>query len=70
MNRKVIAREGLILLATCGALFALAVVLQLLAGIIGITLWPLVAFAPLVLPLFVVVYVLVRWRLHKRSCRA
>jgi hypothetical protein len=60
MNKTMMTREGLIFLATCGALLAFAFVLHLL----GITLWPLIAFAPIAVPLFLVVYVFVRWRLR------
>jgi hypothetical protein len=65
MTKKVIAREGLILLATCGALLALALILHSL----GLELWPLLAFAPFT-PLVIAFYVLVRWRLSRRSQRA
>jgi hypothetical protein len=52
MNKKVIAREGLIFLATCGALLVLAVILWLF----GITLWPLLAgLAPIAIPLYLLV---------------
>jgi hypothetical protein len=65
MNKKVITREGLIFLAPCGAFVLLAVVLWLL----GITLWPLLAFAPLA-PLVIAFYVFVRWRLRERRCHS
>jgi hypothetical protein len=65
MNKKVMLREGLILLATCGALGLLAMVLRLL----GITLWPLVGFWPLPL-LALAFYVAVRWRRCRRRCRS
>ena len=65
MNKKVIARKGLIFLATCGALLALAVILWLF----GITLWPLLAcLAPITIPLYVLVR-LTSWMLGKRSNR-
>jgi hypothetical protein len=66
MNKKVIAREGLIFLATCGAFVLLAMVLHLL---FRINLWPLLAFAPFA-PIVIVLYVLVRWRLCRRRRRS
>jgi uncharacterized membrane protein len=66
MNTKVIAREGLIFLATCGAFLVLAMALRLL---VGINLWPLLAFVPFA-PLAIAFYVLVCWRRCKRRCRS
>jgi hypothetical protein len=52
MNKKVIGREGLIFLATCGAAVLLTLVLQM----IGINLWPLVVgLASIAIPLYVLV---------------
>ena len=66
MNKKVIVREGLVLLATCGAFFVLAMVLPLL---FKIELWPLLTFIPFA-PLVFPYYVLMRWRVCKRRCRS
>jgi hypothetical protein len=43
MNKKAIAREGLIFFATFGVFLVLGIILSLF----GFTLWPLVGFAPI-----------------------
>ncbi len=66
MNQKIIVREGLIFLATCGAFIVLAMILPLL---FKIELWPILTtmpFAPLVIPF----YMLVRWIQCRRRCRS
>ena len=65
MNKAVIAREGLVFLATCVAFCVLAMILPLL---FRIELWPILTtmpFAPLVLPF----YMLVRWMQCRRRYR-
>ena len=68
MNKKMIAREGLIFLATCGALFVLGMVLRLF----GIELWPLVGLAPVAIPLYLLVRAvfLTRSIIRKRRSRS
>ena len=65
MNKKVIAREGLIFLAACGVFVLLALVLWPL----GINLWPFVGLAPIAIPLYLLVRV-TRRILRKRRHRS
>ena len=65
MNKKAIAREGLIFLATCGVFLVLAVILSLF----GFTLWPLVGLAPIAIPLYLLVR-LASWILRKHRSRS
>ncbi len=62
MSKRVIVREGMVFLATCGTFFMLAMILPLL---FRIELWPVLTTMPFA-PLVILFYVLVRWRQCKR----
>jgi hypothetical protein len=65
MNRKVIAREGLVFLATGAAFVVLAVILPVM---FKIELWPILTTMPFA-PIVPLLYVMVRWiQCKRRGC--
>jgi hypothetical protein len=65
MTKKLIVREGLVLLATCGAVLLLVVLMRLF----GLQPMPLIAATPIAIPLYVLVR-LACWMVRRSRSRS